>query len=197
MLYRQSQVLLREWRNPAFRSRTPSIRCDFSCRSPSPCSHRTCQHAAHAPRLAPRRTRVLECVARATSKPMPIPSVHRGQGSQRAKRYRSAGEPFNPHACTRAPPCCPCASNALIHLVDACTHAQCAGMSRRTSAQLLSTCALDQTPAAVACGVRGLQDHVPTVLRYWESAMAGGGCDCDCVSYLHVTARARAAARPS
>ncbi len=88
----------------------------------------------------------------------------------------------------RAPPCCPCASNGLIRLVDACTHVQCAGMSRRTSAQLLSTCALDQTPAASACGVRGLQGHVPTVLRYWEWAMAGGGRDGDCVNYPHATA---------
>jgi hypothetical protein len=32
-----------------------------------------------------------------------IPSVHRCQGSQRAKRYRSAGEPF--HSRARAPPC--------------------------------------------------------------------------------------------
>jgi hypothetical protein len=108
--------------SPTLRSRAPSTRYDLSCRSPSPSLHRTSQHAAHAPRLAPRRTRVLECVAHATSQPMPLPSVHRGQGSQRAKRYRSAGEPFNSHACTRAPPCCPCASNGLIRLVGACVH---------------------------------------------------------------------------
>ena len=86
----------------AFRSWTPSTRYDFSCRSPSPSLHWTSLYAAHAPRLAPRRTRIFECVALATSQPMPIPSVHRGRGSQRAKRSRWAGEPFNSHACTRA-----------------------------------------------------------------------------------------------
>ena len=69
MLCRQRRVLLREWRTPTLRSRTPSTRYDLSCRSPSPSSHRTCQHAAHAPRLAPPRTRVLECVARPTACP--------------------------------------------------------------------------------------------------------------------------------
>ena len=71
----------------------------------------------------------------------------------------------------RAPPSVP---NGLIPLVDACVHTHArAGMSRPTSAQLRSTCALDQTPAASACGVRGLQGQVLTVLRYWECAMAG------------------------
>ncbi len=140
------------------------------CRSPSPSLHWTSLCAAHAPRLAPRGTRVFECVTLATRQPIPIiPFVHRGQGSQRAKRYGSAGEPFNSRA--HAPPCVP---NGLIHLVDACVHARArAGMSRQTSAELLSTCALDQTPAASVCGVRGLQGQVPTVLRYRECAMAG------------------------
>jgi hypothetical protein len=87
----------------------------------------------------------------------------------------------------RAPPSVP---NGLIPLVDACVHARArAGMSRRTSAQLRSTCALDQTPAASACGVRGLQGHdAPTLLKYRECAIAGGGRDGDCVNYPKVTA---------
>jgi hypothetical protein len=92
MRCRHRQVLLSEWRTPAFRS---------WARYTSPAAlhrhlHWTSLYAAHAPRLAPRRTRVFECVAHATSQPMPIPFMHTGcSGSQRAKRYRAAGEPFN------------------------------------------------------------------------------------------------------
>ena len=73
-----------------------------------------------------------------------------------------------------------------------CVHTRAgAGMSRQTSAQLLSTCqcALDQTPAALLCGLVGFQDHAPTVLKYWEyGSTAGGGRDIDCVNYPHLTA---------
>ena len=193
--YRQRQVILNEWQF----GRLSQLDALDWIRLLLPLSiailHCTSLYAVHAPRLASRRTRMFECVALATKaspcQSLPCTGVRALRGRNDIARLVSRSTRTR----ARAPPCVP---NGLIRLVDACMHTGArAGMSRQTSAQLLSTCALDQTPAAVACGVRGLQDHVPTVLRYWESAMAGGGCDGDCVSYLHVTARARAAARPS
>ena len=106
MLYRQRKVLWREWRTPAFRSGAPSTRYDFSCHSPSPSSHRTALYAVPAMRLAPRRTRMFVNASHLPqASAMPIPTVHRGQGSQRAKQYGSAGEPFNSQARARTAVC--------------------------------------------------------------------------------------------
>ena len=121
------------------------------------------------------------CHKPAHANPFRAPGVRALRGRNDIARLVSRSTRTHARARRRVP-------NGLIPLVDACVHARArAGMSRRTSAQLRSTCALDQTPAASACGVRGLQGHhVPTVLRYRECAMAVGGRDGDCVNHPHV-----------
>ena len=175
MLFRQRQVLLSERRTPPFAAGRPRLDTTSPAalhrylRTGPLCMQRTrrgsldaglvCLNSSHLPQASPCQSR-------------PCTGVRALRG--RSDIARLVSRSTRTRARTRAPPS---VANGLIHLVVACNHTRaCAGMSKQTSAQLRSTCALDQTPAASACGVRGLQGHdIPTVLKYWECAtrMAG------------------------
>jgi hypothetical protein len=72
----------------------------------------------------------------------------------------------------RASPCAEWVDPEWVDPSRGCVHTR-AGMSRQTSAQLLSTCALTRARQHLRVACSGLQGHVPTVLRYGECAMAG------------------------